>query len=139
MPYLKQSEFTEAQADEIRAEIHLMLQPYRIRFWFILVGFLIAVTLGALAWQSTQSNKAIRATEEAHVGCVQSHVLVSDVVLRSIGTTYAMYKANPQLVLAKYRKTLEGNAFYKANPELIASSIKQTADVLKLSDPARCP
>jgi len=59
MPMLKH--FTPEQAEEVRSEIHMFLRPYRIRFWLVLIGLVLGLVFGFLAYQSTENNTSVQA------------------------------------------------------------------------------
>lgn len=53
--------FTEDQMEEIRGEIKTFLRPYRIRFYAVLLGFLVAISGSAYLYQETQTTDVARA------------------------------------------------------------------------------
>ena len=130
MPHLKH--FTEEQADEIRKTIADVTRSYRIRYWFVIGGFVLFGTFGLYGYKHVQD-------QTVHESCVVSHQLVIGIILRSVDATYADYQKNPQSVLDKYKVVLKGNPTYKNNPKLLQQNLEKTAKVLNDSDPALCP
>lgn len=130
MPALKH--FSDDQKEEIRKEIALFIAPYRVRFWLIIVGFLVGATIGLYGYKSGIDSAT-------HNACVQDRQLIIGIVLRSVDANYAEYQANPEAVITAFKKIQEGNPQYKHNPKLLNATLQKTRDILNASDPANCP
>jgi hypothetical protein len=75
MPYLHH--FTEEQADDIRREIAAYIRPYRIRFYFVLTGFLIFAAIGLWAYQASVDSSRDRVCRTA----AENRKVLSDILL----------------------------------------------------------
>ena len=49
--------FSEVQKREIRKELIYFLHPYRVRFYLVLTGFLVGITLALYGYSTTQSHQ----------------------------------------------------------------------------------
>jgi hypothetical protein len=116
------------------------IHPWR---WRALTAWIVIFTAVVIYGLHTIRNDAhrndVRFAAADYRSCVESHNLITQILLRSVGVSYKQYKAHPLNARAKYRRFLLGNEIYREHPALVQRAVTQTFDILKLSDPVNCP
>ena len=115
-------------------------QPIHPRRWQFITAWIIvfsAAMIAMVVWIRhegvVREHKLIQAD---YRNCVQNHILLTRVILRTIGLSYEQFVKNPELAIVNTRKLLQSNPLYKSHPDLIDRSIIQTKEILDVSVPS---
>src|SRR6266542_510456 len=103
--------------------------------------YLVAVILVAIVIGSFMSIFITRASETKRItiqNCMQTRILIQDLVLRSVNKTHIDWKRDPEGVIVAYRLFLLSFPTYRNDYDLYSSNIRNTKKTLELSDPEEC-